>query len=224
MQRLFQKIMLNNTCIVFDLDDTLYQEADYQRSGYESIADLVEQLLGIDVRAEMQRAHDASEDVFDNVCRLTGQPTSFKQSLLWHYRLHKPNIVLSPSVFSTLEYIKTHALYCCILTDGRSVSQRLKANALGLGDLDIFVSEEWGEPKPDSTRFDYIMNNVIASRYVYVGDNPKKDFITPNQLGWVTIGILGCGQNIHSQTGVLPLEYSPMYWVEDFNKLRRILC
>lgn len=35
--------------------------------------------------------------------------------------------------------------------------------------------------------------------FIYVGDNVKKDFITPNALGWKTICIKDDGRNIHSK-------------------------
>lgn len=215
--------MLNKSCVVFDLDDTLYYEADYQCSGYEAIAKLVEQTFGINVRDEIQGAHRSGYDVLDCVCRLTKQPLSFKESLIWCYRIHQPNIALSPSVLSTLDYIKSNALYCAILTDGRSVSQRLKINALGLSEWEVFISEEWGKPKPDRTRFEYIMNNVDASQYIYVGDNPNKDFISPNQLGWITVGVRDNGRNVHPQKKMLLNQYNPKYWIDNLHQLKMIL-
>ena len=35
--------------------------------------------------------------------------------------------------------------------------------------------------------------------FIYVGDNVKKDFITPNALGWKTICLKDDGRNIHKQ-------------------------
>ena len=58
-----------------------------------------------------------------------------------------------------------------------------------------------------------------ADQYIYIGDNPKKDFITPNRLGWTTIGILDSGQNIHSQDVCIGNEYLPQRWVKSFTDI-----
>ena len=35
--------------------------------------------------------------------------------------------------------------------------------------------------------------------FTYVGDNPRKDFISPNALGWLTVCLKDDGRNIHKQ-------------------------
>ena len=42
--------------------------------------------------------------------------------------------------------------------------------------------------------------------FIYVGDNVKKDFITPNALGWKTICLKDDGRNIHKQDFTLTPE------------------
>ena len=59
-------------------------------------------------------------------------------------------------------------------------------------------------------------------RYFYIGDNPQKDFITPNELGWTTIGLMDNGQNIHTQTSIGG-NYNPQFWINDITELIKII-
>lgn len=111
-----------------------------------------------------------------------------------------------------------------VLTDGRSVTQRLKLNALGLGGWPAYISEEYGSPKPALDRFKAIAQRYPAKHYVYVADNVQKDFIGCNSLGWIGIGMRGGQRNIHSQVLVgVPDESLPAYWVESWEELTELL-
>ena len=57
--------------------------------------------------------------------------------------------------------------------------------------------------------------------YIYVGDNVSKDFITPNKMDWITIGIKDNGLNIHQQSiSDLSEDYLPNFWIESIADLR----
>ena len=51
--------------------------------------------------------------------------------------------------------------------------------------------------------------------FIYVGDNTKKDFLAPNELGWDSICIKDAGENIHPQNFNISEEYLPKFKVED---------
>ena len=59
---------------------------------------------------------------------------------------------------------------------------------------------------------------------MYIGDNPKKDFVAPNQLNWVTVGLRDDGRNIHPQhqDGLLD-DYLPMHWINCITELEGVL-
>ena len=100
-----------------------------------------------------------------------------------------------------------------ILTDGRSITQRLKIAALGLEKYPVYISEEWNSEKPCEKRFQAIMAEHPAQQYIYIGDNPQKDFLAPN-MGWLTVGLRGDKQNIHSQKiDGLVEDYLPAVWI-----------
>lgn len=216
----------NNSVWVFDLDDTLYPEREYQISGYKHIASQINKLFGTDISDIIASADLNGLDVFDEICRALKLPNSFKESLLWMYRLHIPNISLSDDVIDTLDFIKNRSRAVHILTDGRSISQRYKLASLGLLDLIPYISEEWSDLKPGPIRFKAIQNKFIGmSQFIYVGDNLNKDFITPNKMKWQTICIKDSGTNIHPQkVDNVSEEYLPALWVRKFNDIKGLVC
>lgn len=213
------------TVVVFDLDDTLYPEIDYQTSGYLEVSRWIEEIVGVSfVRdIEMLRANNVP-DILGALCELAGLPLSTKESLLWIYRLHRPAIRLSASVSQFLQKIRKNCSVA-ILTDGRAVTQRQKLKALGLTDIPVYISEEYRSEKPSLYRFELIAKEMPASRYVYIGDNPKKDFIAPNELGWMTICLRDHGTNIHQQNiDELSKSQLPAFWVNSLDETAQLIC
>ena len=210
----------SSTVVVFDLDDTLYKEADYQASGLEAVCRLVETLYGKSVKKEVLRLQQVGErDVLAGICTILGAPLSVKETLLWFYRLHEPAIALDTDISTTMQQLELD-YQLAVLTDGHSISQRLKLKALGLGHLQTYISEDHQDNKPSTARFRIIMRDMPAERYVYVGDNPAKDFIAPNQLGWITIGLRDDGRNVHNQTSVhFSSAQLPKIWIDHFSQI-----
>ena len=210
----------SSTVVVFDLDDTLYKEADYQASGLEAVCRLVETLYGKSVKKEVLRLQQVGErDVLAGICTILGAPLSVKETLLWFYRLHEPAIALDTDISTTMQQLELD-YHLAVLTDGHSISQRLKLKALGLGHLQTYISEDHQDNKPSTARFRIIMRDMPAERYVYVGDNPAKDFIAPNQLGWITIGLRDDGRNVHNQTSVhFSSAQLPKIWIDHFSQI-----
>ncbi|MCK7645403.1 HAD-IA family hydrolase [Shewanella sp. JNE10-2] len=218
---------INNQYVwVFDLDDTLYSELEYQKSGYKAIADFVRNIYKQDVEKVIETAINNKQDVLNEICNYLNVPLSVKDSFLWLYRLHFPQIRLYNGVLEALSMIESNSVALSIITDGRSVSQRLKVLALGLDCYEVLISEDWQELKPQSERFHYIQNKYPnAYGFIYVGDNLKKDFITPNQLGWITIGLKDAGNNIHTQkVDLVDACYLPKIWIDSFTELQEFLC
>jgi putative hydrolase of the HAD superfamily len=212
--------------VVFDLDDTLYKENDYHTSGMHHVAELVKHTYGVDYDQEMRKWKlDGIKDIFSTLCEKLGVPSSVKDELVWAYRLHTPRITLHGRTKNILGLIEGKSAGIAILTDGRAITQRLKITALGLQDYPFYISAECNSEKPDPARFQMIQKNHPAKYYVYVGDNPKKDFKAPNELGWKTIGLRGNEENIHSQeTNGLVEIYHPDVWISNLEELVDFLC
>ena len=220
------RIDLARTVVVFDLDDTLYPEADYVNSGVRYVCGQINSLCGIDCyeAIQTQRLQDAKLDWLSLACELSGFKPSVKESLLWMYSLHLPEISLTENCFESLEKIKSEALAVAVLTDGRSVTQKLKLASLGLSHWPAYVSEDYGSAKPDPDRFQAIQKDFPADQYVYVADNVQKDFLGCNPLGWFGIGMRGNDRNVYSQsTQGLPEVASPACWVNSWAELTELL-
>ena len=199
--------------ICFDLDDTLYKEIDYLKSAYMEIAEFAAgqctgcsesvNILAIKAYNRMLDAYCEGLNAFEELNRFLGleQPLG---DYLYIYRHHKPKIALSEDVVKTLDAWKAEGIRLGLITDGRSVQQRNKIEALGLGrwieNEDVVISEEFGSEKPAFANYEYVMNRYPECHdFICVGDNLKKDFIAPNALGWMTVCLKDDGQNIHRQ-------------------------
>jgi putative hydrolase of the HAD superfamily len=103
-----------------------------------------------------------------------------------------------------------------ILTDGRSVTQRLKLAAVELDFIPLFISEDYQSAKPSPERFVAVEKRWPGCVYVYVADNPVKDFLTPNARGWLTLGAHWIEGRVH-RLDSLPLcaDFQPRYWLAD---------
>lgn len=189
--------------VVFDLDDTLYKERDYLFSA----CDAVEEATGVPSASKtMREAFSRGENIIDAFLAISGSHTYSVSEILDIYRFHIPSLRLPDDSRKMLETLRDMGIRLYIITDGRSLSQRNKIKALGLNEFipsgNIFISEETGHDKstPDSFR-EIVRRNPEASSFTYIGDNPAKDFIMANLLGWQTIMLTDKeGLNIHSQT------------------------
>ena len=163
----------------------------------------------------------------DKLCRHCGFNESEKQVLLWQYRLHRPTLTpYAPHDF--LSELTAPFAARALITDGRSLTQRLKLEALGLYSLfdDILVSEACASEKPDGKRFRYLQDKYAgkADCFIYIGDNLSKDFIAPNALGWITIGLRPSGRNIHIHPPEsFSTEYHPAFWIDSLQDLASLI-
>ena len=213
--------------VVFDLDDTLYKEQDYLKSAYSEIASLVESRDSASkgVYDQMLGWWQEGENVFrqlTDTCRLE----MTVGDLLSIYRSHVPAIRLEETVGALLDRLRRHAVLG-IITDGRSLTQRHKVEALGLANYmdeqDILISEETGYEKPSDEPFQQLMERYPSHTYYYIGDNPAKDFEAPNRLGWTTVCLLDDGRNIHRQDFSLPSQMLPQYKVSQLTEIENFM-
>lgn len=193
--------------VCFDLDDTLYKEIDFLKSGYRKVAELVATQYGCDARAiydKLLKWYYIGENAFACMNEEYGFNNPIKE-YLDVYRYHQPSIMLSEGVEVTLNELKRRGVIMGLITDGRTISQKNKIKVLGLDRFfdnnSIIISEEFGSGKTDERNFRYFMGAYPSCSYCYVGDNPMKDFLVPNRLCWQTIMLKDDGRNIHRQNG-----------------------
>ena len=220
--------------ICFDLDDTLYKEIDYLKSAYMEIAEFAAgqctgcsdsvKILTIKAYNRMLDAYREGLNAFEELNRFLGLEQPLRD-YLYIYSHHKPKIAMSEDVVKTLDSWNAEGSRLGLITDGRSVQQRNKIEALGLGrwieNEDIVISEEFGSEKPALANYEYFMKRYPECHdFTYVGDNPRKDFIAPNSLGWMTICLKDDGRNIHRQDFVSsPAQALPKKTIESLKDL-----
>jgi len=179
-------------CVVFDLDDTLYDEIDYVASGFQAVAASLGESdrMRADAFLVDRVRRRVLEGALNDLAIELHRDRTEVQGWLAIYRAHRPQITLRPGVDGIIRAIRKRGLSLACLTDGRAVTQRRKIAALGLSDAFDFISisEEVGVEKPGLGGFLAIQSALGAADYCYVGDNPRKDFIAPRHLRWHTIG------------------------------------
>lgn len=215
------KHKLSKSIIVLDLDDTLYKESDYQFSGFKNIINNLNDIYKIKTNYRfISKSIKEKKNVLKELLKKYNLKKSTIHSLLWLYRLHKPKINLAKDVKKSIKIFEKISLGVAILTDGRSITQRLKLKALGIDHLPAYISEDYNDKKPSIKRFKLIMRNMPAKYYIYIGDNPSKDFLAPNKLKWFSVGIKGSRKNIHSQKLTKKnKKYFPNLWVNNFSEI-----
>jgi len=187
--------------IVFDMDDTLYLERDYVRSGFRHVAEKVANTIGI---APRRIAAFLNHTVSDLNCRgnnfdllLEKYPAIAQTwtipSLVREYRLHIPSISMLPGMSSLLEELRSLGAHLAIITDGFPESQSRKLQALQAADKvdKVIITDEYGMAfrKPNSHSYVQVMSHFRSSpaACIYIGDNPVKDFLAPRAIGWLTV-------------------------------------
>lgn len=162
------------------------------------------------------------ENVFEVISK--NYPKYTVPILLEIYRNHKPKITLIKHAKEVLEFCVKSKFKLGLITDGRSITQRNKLKALDIEDIfdKIIISEEINSSKPNEKNYLAFVEESI-DEYFYIADNPTKDFISPNYLGWTTICLLDKGENIHKQNFNLNIEYLPTFKIKELKDIKNYI-
>lgn len=184
--------------VVFDMDDTLYPESAYVRSGFRAVSDWAAERYQWDASESCTLLNTLFDqgvrgDTFNRWLAAHGQETPDSVAeCVRVYRDHQPTITPYDDIPMLLKELKPH-YKLGLVSDGYLTVQQAKFAALGLGEwFDAVVfSDQWGREfwKPSPRPFEDVLArlNVTASDAVYIGDNPTKDFIGARQLGMKTV-------------------------------------
>ena len=184
--------------VLFDLDDTLYSEKQYVKSGFNKIAEACPEIENM--ADKLWRAFEDGERPIDFVLKNENQYSSDAvKKCLETYQNQMPNISLYDGVIDLLTSLKESGFSLGLITDGRPIGQRNKINALGIEKYfeKIIVTDELGGiefRKPNPKAFELMREffGVDFPQMVYVGDNINKDFIAPEKLGMKWILVNNC--------------------------------
>ena len=192
-------VRLDVDAIVLDIDDTLYLEREYVRSGFNAVGRWAGQELGIadfGTRAWAAFEAGARGKIFDEVFTACGRrpDDATVSAIVRRYRTHVPEITLAVDARRALDRWHGVALLAAV-TDGPLPSQQAKVRALTLDRWipQIVFTGDLGEGKgkPHPAAFELVQDRlgVSGERCVYVADNPAKDFVAPKLLGWRTVRV-----------------------------------
>ena len=175
--------------VIFDLDDTLYSEKQYVRSGYREIAKTLSDVK--DAEKRWWQLFEEGKPAIDELLSENGIDSENKKAeCLRVYRYQRPNITLYPGVENILETLRVSGYKLGVITDGRVEGQQAKIEALNLRKYfeDIIITDSLGGiqyRKPCEKAFEIMQERwqIPFSKMMYVGDNISKDFNAPEILG-----------------------------------------
>lgn len=203
--------------VVFDLDDTLYPERQYAISGFRAASDWAEREFGVaGLVDEMTELLDAGMlgKLFATVLARHVPDHSPEQLRAFHEayrRCEDPALELFDDARFALDHYQGLGAIG-LITDGTHRVQMKKVRALGIGErfAKIVYTDALGPDrayfKPHRRPFDTMAEalGAVGDRYVYVGDNPAKDFVAPNAMGWLSVLVHRDHPRIHDVTRVAP--------------------
>jgi putative hydrolase of the HAD superfamily len=188
--------------VAFDLDDTLYPEAQFVAGGFEAAGRLLDGEAGLPPVAAAVfldvLAREGPFRVLDSGLARLGIPRddALVARLVAAYRAHAPRIGPYPGAWDLLAGLREAGVRTAVVTDGPPDVQRRKVAALGLEcriDLVAYARDVDGacHPKPDPGAFRWLerATGLGGPAIVYVGDNPARDFPPAEACGWRTVRV-----------------------------------
>jgi putative hydrolase of the HAD superfamily len=189
------------TAVLFDLDDTLYCEHDYVRSGFQAVAEYV---VGNYIAFDAPMLYrfmlkdwelNGRGKIFNNLLESFAIDLD-PIRLVEIYRTHIPELTLYPDAERVVKLLEEWDIPRGIITDGDYGVQRRKLEALGLVSRFscVILTDELGKqcwkPSPVPFRHAQELLGSVADSFIYVGDNPHKDFVTAKRMGYHTIRVI----------------------------------
>ena len=197
--------------IIFDVDDTLYDQA---QSFHKTVRKLFQEPFSdekIDQLYKVSRKY--SEILFDQseageisqfewqtgrimaACKDFNIPIDTEKATIFNqtYVTEQKNITLFPEVEELLNVLCKEGKQLGILTNGEEKHQAMKIEQLSLSrwipEEMTFISGTIGHAKPKREVFDFIEQklDLDQTKTVYIGDNFEKDIIGAKQAGWQAI-------------------------------------
>lgn len=189
--------------VLYDLDNTLYDERQYFLSAYSAISDYIAKSYGV----ETPKIYDVMVGLlnekgslypylFNDTLTKLGLSYDLKyiKRLVSIFHSVEPNILLYEDAKFAIEELKKRNYKLGLITNGNIKSQRAKVKRLGVTsyfDKIVYCDQSKSE-KPSSEPYKTMLRslNLGADEVVYVGDNPYVDFYGAKQLGLKTIRLL----------------------------------
>lgn len=215
--------------LIFDLDDTLYDERTYVESGFQAVALFGKEHFGWNEEESfgylLQNLDKYGRGaIFDWWLKRNNTYTKkLVKTCVSVYRHHAPKISLDHQTKSLLNELKYLPLY--IVTDGHKIVQEKKITALNISQYfrHVFITHRYGirNAKPGTYCFDLIRKREACGWHdmVYIGDDPTKDFVNLNIERTKTVRVhTGRHKNIKAKFG-----FDAAFHINDLGGLKPLL-
>lgn len=196
--------------LVFDVDDTLYEQIVPFENAFRSLFDIdidMEKFYLLsryysDVKFEASRNGEMTMDEYhiyriQEAAKDLGVYLTDEQALNMQkeYKKNQQKLKMSDTTISILELAKKNNVKLGVITNGPSKHQWAKVDALGVEKWipreNIIVSGDLGINKPDKRIFEVMQEKLqlgVESLY-YIGDSLENDIVGANNAGWKSIWI-----------------------------------
>lgn len=185
--------------VIFDLDDTLYNEKDFVIESFREVCGYLSEKHRLNYNELLYKTIEILEQqgrgkIFNILCEIYSLDENIDK-LIDLYRDAKPRIKL----YDDGEYILnmlSNKYKLGLITDGMAKVQWNKIEALDIKKYfqKIIVTDDFGRDfwKPHRFAYDEMLSNFkcCPNEGLYVGDNPNKDFIGAREVGLNTIRII----------------------------------
>ncbi len=191
--------------VIFDLDDTLYDQKVYLEGAFRAVGRFVGPKIGRSpeevartLLETARRRGSGSGRIIDEGLAVYGeQAEAVVGEAIQAFISYRPELLeLYEDAKRILVDLRSRGIKIGIITDGRPEIQNAKIGALGLmGRLDaLVITDEYGRDKRKPSHFAYELVlerlGVRPPEAVFVGDNPHKDFVAPRRMGMPTVRLL----------------------------------
>lgn len=185
--------------VIFDLDDTLYNERTYVESAMKCVADYFAFYWNMDagqVYLELMELLDANGrgKVFDLFLARHEIVENVKK-IVEVYRNTAPQLMLYEDAAAVIEALRSYHIPMAIITDGCSKVQHNKVAGLNIIDKfdEIIITDDYeNAAKPSEKPYKMASEKLglQPSECIYIGDNPEKDFVGARAVGMHTARIV----------------------------------
>ena len=201
--------------VLFDLDDTLYPQAEFLAGAWRAVAAESAALGGLTTEQVLEALQEVAAEgsdrgrIIDRAFERLGRTDIDVAPFLAAFRCHAPaRLRLYPGARLALRSLRAY-VPIGLVTDGDPAVQHSKLSALGLeGAFDVIVfSDELGREhrKPDPLPFTTAIAalGVEGQGVVYIGDRYDKDVVGATAAGLRAIRVL-TGEYVSQGGGIAP--------------------
>ena len=217
----------------FDLDNTLYDQAQYMLSFFRDVADDLapnhakkrEEIYASFVETWEERTSYYPK-LFDEALEKSGLfDEGLLKDLVVRFRNHRPTLTLFPGVQEMLELL-TKRFTLFMITDGHHTTQQTKIDVLHLAPYfqEIMMTGKYGKDwsKPSLLAYRMVLQNLggLPGEYLYVGDNPRCDFFGAKTVGMQTVQVL---TQPFCRESMIPDDHAADRTIRNITELKNIL-